>query len=34
MKALHKGGGDGDHHKIGAMAMETTIISMAILFTI
>jgi hypothetical protein len=22
MEALHKGGGDGDHHKIGGMMMK------------
>jgi hypothetical protein len=43
MEALHKDGEDGDHHKIGghgdgvqggAMAMETTMIPVAILFII
>jgi hypothetical protein len=43
MEALHKDGEDGDHHKIGgilggvhggAMAMENTMISKVILFTI
>jgi hypothetical protein len=43
MEALHKDGEDGGHHKIGGMVMEfmvepfgmeTTMILMAILFTI
>jgi hypothetical protein len=25
MEALHKGGEDGDHHKIGGMVMEFTV---------
>jgi hypothetical protein len=38
MKALHKDGGDSDHHKIGGMmmefmVMESTIVLKGILFT-
>jgi hypothetical protein len=34
MEALHKDGEDGDHHKIGVMVIETTMIPKAILFII
>jgi hypothetical protein len=34
METLHKDGGDGGHHKIRGMMMETTMISNVILFII